>query len=702
MWSPRRVKLSTIPFAENLRNAGWIRLFPLLVIAAGILAYHNSFFGPFIFDDTCSIVNNANIRRLWPLWTAMSTSSQTSTSGRPLVSLSLAINYAFGGLNVWGYHFLNLLVHVLAGLVLFAVVRHTLDGNRFSDRERSAAPWLAFIVSLIWTVHPLQTESVTYIIQRSESLVGLFYLLTVYCAIRGFEAVHSNRWYGCAVIACGVGMASKEVMATAPLIVLLYDWFFKARSFKELLQHRWGFYVALASTWLILGALVATGPRTESVGFGFEDVSPLTYALTQCEIIPHYLRLVFWPDPLVLDYAWPVQTSVLSVLPGLLFLGVLIVFSLWGFCIRSPIGFLGAWLFLILSPSSSVVPIVTEVAAEHRMYLPMASVICLVVVGIYRGMWCTRSQHVLLVSVGQYTCMLLVLAGIGTLGLLTVARNEVYQSEVRIWKDVVTKVPNNPRGHNNLADALRQVGQFESATFHYREAVRIQPDEVKTYNNMAINFTELGKFEEALRAYRRALEIEPNFPKAHYNLGMLLYEKGRSEQALIHFKEVLRSEPLHFGATHHVALILASRGDYELATGYYQEALEIQPDDPEVHNNLGVALAGQGKFEEAIGHYQEALRIRPNHGKTQANWGVTLSQQGKFSEAVPHYLQSLQEDPKNAETHFNLGLTLAILGNLGEAKKHFEVVIQIQPEHFRAEHQLGKIRQAQGENGSDD
>ena len=187
------------------------KLIPLLVIVAGLLAYHNSFTGPFIFDDTFSIKENPTIRHLWPIWQSLSPPHRggLAVEGRPVINLSVAINYALGGYAVWGYHAFNLMVHILAGLTLFGLVRRTLVQPRLRERFGSVANELALATAVLWVVHPLQTESVTYIIQRAESIMGLFYLLTLYCFVRGVESRRRGLWSGLSVTACALGMASK-------------------------------------------------------------------------------------------------------------------------------------------------------------------------------------------------------------------------------------------------------------------------------------------------------------------------------------------------------------------------------------------------------------------------------------------------------------------------------------------------------------
>ena len=233
------------------------------IVCLGALAYANSFAGRFIFDDR-AILEDISIRQLWPPWTAMLSPTNVA---RPVVGLTFAINYAISGLEVWSYHLVNLLIHLLAALALFGIVRRALVSERLRGRFGAASVWLAAAVAVIWAVHPLQTQAVTYIVQRGESLMGLMYLATLYAVIRAAETA-SRRWIVAAVISCAIGMATKPVMATAPIIALLFDVIFVAGSLKVALRRRWGLYAALAATWGIMAATIAAPtPADWSVGF---------------------------------------------------------------------------------------------------------------------------------------------------------------------------------------------------------------------------------------------------------------------------------------------------------------------------------------------------------------------------------------------------------------------------------------------------
>src|SRR5689334_23672532 len=281
------------------------------IVFIGALAYSNSFAGRFIFDDR-SILEDASIRHLWPPWTAMFSPNNIA---RPVIGLTFAINYQISGLEVWSYHLVNLLIHLLAALALFGVVRRALLSQPMRERFGTAATTLAASVALVWAVHPLETQSVTYIIQRGESLMGLMYLATIYAVIRAAQSA-SKRWMIIAVIACAVGMATKPVMATAPIIALLFDVIFITGSLNASLRRRWPLYAALGSTWIILAATVAAPtPADWSAGFKMKSLTPLEYLQSQGGVILHYLRLAVWPDALVLDYAWPVARTASQIIP---------------------------------------------------------------------------------------------------------------------------------------------------------------------------------------------------------------------------------------------------------------------------------------------------------------------------------------------------------------------------------------------------
>ena len=325
----------------------WTWLAAAAVVAAACAAYGNSFSGAFVYDDFASIRDNVYIRRLWPLHEAMSipkADGGETVARRPLLSLTFALNYAVSQYDTWSYHAVNLAIHACSALLLLGIVRRTLCLASMPPTWQERSLSFALAVALIWTVHPLQTESVTYIVQRAESLMGMFYLLTLYASLRAFESRRPLFWMMSAVIACALGMAVKEVMITAPLMVLLYDGTFVSPSYWAAWRKRRRFYLALAGTSAIfIFMVVVVGGAGASDDFVKRN--PLTYALTQPGVLLYYLRLTVVPYPQALDYNWPLAKTVWAIVPPGIVVLLLLGTTAWGLWRRRWFGFLGRGSF---------------------------------------------------------------------------------------------------------------------------------------------------------------------------------------------------------------------------------------------------------------------------------------------------------------------------------------------------------------------
>jgi len=645
--------------SPNTSFSARTRYLPCLLVVVGIGVYANSLSGPFIFDDSALIIANEDIRQLWPpCWAMPRAPGSSAINARPVVGFTFAINYAIGGLNVRGFHVGNIAVHILCALVLFGIVRRTLLGPKLVERFGRTADGLAFAGALLWLVHPLQTQCVNYIEQRTESIMGLFYLLTLYCTIRGIESSRRG-WHAAAVFSCALGMASKEVMVTAPLMVLLYDRIFAAASLRQVLRQRWGLYLGLALTWIVLALLMMSLPHGDTVGFS-SHVTPWNYALNQCIVIVDYLRKSFWPRPLLLDYGFPQPLTVMEVVPYSLLLGTLLMLTAAGLFYRPMLGFLGAWFFIILGPTSSFVPIVNEAGAERRVYLPLAGLIVLLVIAGYvaleraSGRFGAGGQRRVSWIGGA---LLLVVAT--PLTYATVQRNQEYRSAVSIWQTAVEALPLNPRAHVNLGMALAAEGRYDEAIHRYRRTLEILPDMVQAHYHLANALRARGEYETAVAHYRRVLQTRPG-ADVHTGLGIALATWGQFEEAIRHFRRALQIRPDLWAAHFHLGAALGSRGDYEGAIRHYRRALQLQPDHVDAHVNLGAALGSRGDYEGAIRHYRRALQLQPDHPRAHNNLGAILGALGDYETAIYHYRQVLKSKPDYLEARRNLNLAIRL------------------------------------------
>ncbi len=611
----------------------WLRLVGGAILAAGAMAvYSRTFSVPLIFDDFPAIVGNSTIRH-WS--TAFWPPGSSTASGRPILNLSLAINYAISGTAVWSYHAANLAIHILAGLTLFGIVRRTL-----APRAGPAAALIAFSAALLWTLHPLQTESVTYLVQRAESLMGLFYLFTLYGFIRGAEAEgHPRRlWFALSVAACLLGMATKEVMVTAPLIVLLYDRTFVAGSFREAWRRRWGLHLALAATWLLLVGLVASAGWDRSGTSGFDvGITPWAYWLTQFEAVTRYLWLSVWPHPLVFEYGtfWvsrPAEVALYTLV--VVGLAVAVLVALWQ---RPVLGFLGAWFFVILAPTS-VMPGRIQMIVEHRMYLPLAAMMTLAAMGIHA-------------AVRRQSWMVFAALALG-LGMLTARRNEDYRSELTIWSDTVVKRPNNARAHNSLGVAWSKLpGRLSDAIAEYETAVRLQPEDAEAHNNLGVALSHLpGRRNDAAAQFEAALRLQPDYAEAHNNLGLAWSRMpGRLNDAIAQYQAVLRLQPDYAVAHNNLGLAWSQMpGHLPDAIAQFEAALRLQPDSVEAHYNLGNAWSQMpGRLNDAIAQYQAALRLKPDFAPGWHNLGTSWFRLGNLPAAAAAFREEVRLSPND-------------------------------------------------------
>jgi tetratricopeptide (TPR) repeat protein len=622
----------------------------VVLAAVGLAAYCNSFAGPYIFDDKPSIPDNPYIQHLWPLREAMKAPEDQTVAGRQIISLSLAINYQVSGLDVWSYHAGNLLIHILAALVLYGIVRRTLLLEAMPEKFGRASWPLALACAAIWLVHPLNTGSVTYLIQRAESLMGLFYLLTLYLALRGFTAQTARRvraWYGLSFVACLIGMFCKEVMFTAPIMVFLYDAIFVSRGLWRPIKRHWPLHALLVATWIAFAWNVSLDHRPKSVGFHF-DVSPFEYAATQTRVILHYFELAFWPTGLSLDYQWPIARHFAEyAVTGPVLLMMLCV-AVWLIARKPMWGYLAAWVFLILGPTSSFLPIVTEVAADHRMYLPLIGIVVGVVMLVYVvGAWAVSTRPAL-GAVARPAGAAAAVALVAAMGWRTFERNHDYRSREAIWADATRKVPGDARAWHNLGTALADDGRDAEAVKDFTRAVELDPLYVSAYAHRGISYSALGKYPEAIADYEKALELDPNNSKAKIGLGVVAEKSGDAQLARQRFLEAVEKDPGSAIAWSNLGSTYDRAGDYARAAECFDKAVALDPKFANAWVNRGTAYDHMDRLGEAVESYTRAIQIEPTGTEAYRNRASVYVREGKGDLALADYGEALRMAPSPA------------------------------------------------------
>jgi protein O-mannosyl-transferase len=601
----RRRRERTKPVAPTPRSgrpSTWWRV-AVLAIATGVVYWHG-LSAPFVFDDRGTIVDNRTIEHIWSR-EVFSAPHETPVAGRPVVNISFALNYAIDGRRVEGYRLTNIGIHVLCALALFGVAwRTSLPVN------------VALAVALLWALHPLNSEAVNYVTQRTESLMALFYLLTLYCARRAYgESARHGWWEAAAVLACTLGMASKESMVTAPLAVVLYDRVFLFDSLRAAVRSRARLYLGLAATWGLLAALVASAPRNLSAGFTAHDADPWTYLLNQAVMITRYLRLSVWPRGLVLYYGWPLPLTLADVLPQALFVLGLLALTAVALYRRPRVGILGLWFFLTLAPTSSILPIATEVGAERRMYVPLMALVVLAVVGLsHRSLVWGRGRALVLTTVAA-----LLAAG-------TYARTTEYASSLKLAQTTHERWP-TPASHSMLGTELAAAGQFTEAETHLRVAA-------------------------------------PVHPPAQYYLGTVLHAQGRQSEAIEHFRTFIASQPPELDQVETARRLLADaltkEGRLDEAAVEYRAVLARHPDDGQALVQLGQIALRQQRFDEAIDVFRRGSAARPGDANALVSLGIAYASTGRLDEAIAAFEKAVAIDPQNRHAQQNLARARAM------------------------------------------
>ena len=554
-------------------------------LAVAIAAvYARALAGPFVFDDQSAIVANETLRALQPLGRVLAQPPDLTISGRPLVALSLALNYALSGLDPRPYRATNALVHWACALLLFGVVRRTLRSPRLERRFGSRADGLALATAFLFALHPLASEAVCYVSARTESLMALFYLATLYLAIRARESARPWGWVAAAVASCALGMASKEVMVSAPLVVALHDAIFWGRAEGRARTVRIATWAGLAATWVLLAALVLSAPRADSAGFD-HWVSPLVYLWNQCRVLPRYLGLVVWPHPLVFDYGSPEPLGLGDVWPGALALVALFALALFALWRWPAAGFVGIACFAVLSASSSVLPVASEVGRGAAHVPPAHGADC-------PGRVCGRAPlaRFRVRAFGPW------LAGAAALALAAVsfARAGDYRTEIALWQADLVVEPSARRAHYNLGKAFEREGRVPEAQAERAATVR-------------------GELE----FYTKVLPLQPNQVRSRVDLGAVYEMAGRSAQAEALYTEALALEPNDAYALWRMALVLLrARGDAppDLARAheFALRAVDMtQRRDAAALEALAKVQLAAGNREDAVLSLREALATDP-------------------------------------------------------------------------------------------
>jgi len=652
-----------------------------IIVLVGIIIYSNSFDCSFHFDDFHYFVENEALHSATDpgaVWKFV--------SPRFIGNLTLAANYQLHGERVFGYHAVNLIIHILAALAVRWFVRLLLSTPVLARKRISAhKEVIASGCALVFLAHPIQTQAVTYIVQRLASLAALFYIVSMACYMKG-RLSHGGRgivFFSLSLLAAILAMLTKEHTATLPVAVLLLElYFFRsgADPVARLLRNRKS-YVFLAGAGLALLVVPVTaihyyGPMFRWVTShrqGDPLLTPWVYLLTQFRVIPLYIRLLFFPAGQSIDHDIPAATGFLTppgTLIGFVFLISLLALAVWLFRKHRLASFGIVFFFLTLSVESSIQPL-HNVAFEHRIYLPSLGFVLVIVPLIYT----------ILYNRGNMSGYFLLSVIVAVLSLMTFQRNTVWKTEYSLWSDASRKSPDKARPFNNLGLALFRMGRVDEAIAEYGKALELAPGYYDALNNLGNALLEKGDVDEAVSLYKRILSRNPGYIGAYVNYGATLIKNGRPDDAVTLLKQAVEVDPSFMHSYFNLGVALDALGDSRAAADAYTSALKLDPDNDEVLNNLGTSLFRLGEYLRTIEAYERALAGNPENFEVCNNLGNVYDFLERYDEAVEAFGHALELNPNYFDARFNLGNVRMHQERYAEAVMNYRMAMNIRPYH---------------------
>jgi len=694
---------------------------------------------PFHFDDYHNIVENPYIKNIKNFSLFLEGLRIHGNWFRALPTLTFALNYHVHQLDVLGYHLINLILHMGSGILVYFISKHLFalafrqerahfSDDRiglFTDDKRSL---LSFYSAALFIVHPIQVNTVTYIVQRNEGMASFFYLLGFFFFIKGSFSKGFSR--GLYISGAGVfslfAILSKEIGFTLPLAMVLFDLLFVCEN-RQMIKKRLKIYLGLGFLLSIYILFFLRGGILHILFRQTHFWTPWENLITQAKVIIQYIKLMFfpWPGWLNIDHDFPISTSLFKF-PTLLSLSaILFIFFLAIYLMkrRRLISFAIAWFFIVLAPTSSLIPI-WDVMVEYRLYLPMFSyglILTFLFHGLYRFL-----IHRFPEKIGRGIVIGVMFSLLCVYSIFTIQRNYVFKDGIKLWEDAMRKSPHKTRVYLNLGVMLHKAHRLEEAREMMEVALSKNPkNHPLVYYNLGLVYADLGRYEEALsnltrylknnlwdgRTYyeigsvylrmgaleeahsyfRKALEINPQFTPVHASLGDLYSKKGRIQEAIVEYRKAIQLDPHLAYAYIRLGEAYLKEGNEETALIEMKKAIVIDPNLPDAYASLGSLSLQRGNFEEAFLYLKKALELDPKSPDVYNNLGVLYRERGQLDEAIVHYWKAIELDPNLFDAHVNLGEAYGMKKMVGEALLAYQKAISIHPDRAEIYNNIGVI-----------
>ena len=637
-------------------------LFAAALLVAVIFIYHPAWHGGFIWDDE-EVITAHELQSLHGLYRIWFEIGATQQQYYPLVFSVFWIEHKLWGDTMLGYHLVNLVLHVVAALMLLRVL------------QRLAIPG-AFLAAALFALHPVQVESVAWIVELKNVLSTVFYLGAALLYLR-FDQSRKRGAYAGAWVFFVMSLFCKTATLTLPAALLVIFWWQRGRldwrrDFLPFLPFFIvGFIFGLVTVWV--------------------EIKPLIdLPLAQRWLLPgrtswFYLGKLFWPAELTPIYPrWNLNEAI--GWQSLFTLGMVFLIAAFWAIRKMSRGPLAALLFFL----GSLFPILGlfhpayfdhSFVADHFVYVPSIGIFALFSAGV--ALWLQRVN-----GWRRSACLAGCVLLLAVLGVLSWRHSHSFNG---VEAHSRATLANNPAcfvAHSNLGSALTGRGKFEEAIAHFRKAIEIGPSVATFHVNLGAALYGNGEKENAVAEYRDALKIEPDHVHAHHSLGNLLAVLGRSEEAMLHFKRAAELRPDVAEYRNNLGVLLLAEGQVSVALEHFRKALESDPQYAEAHYSLGMALAKGGQTANAIASFKEALKLNPNHAKAHYDLALALNSSGQTEEAITHYQKALAVKSDYIEAMNNLSAIFFREGRLDDAIQWLRRALETKPDYQSAQRNI--------------
>jgi len=666
-----------MPNTTLLTKKALYRILPFLILSIlPVITYCNTLNNDFVFDDLALIQGSKTLPSLQGVGNIISVFTQKNAY-RPVRTLSYAIDYHFSGVNPLSYHISNISYHIITTLLVYLVTLSILS-NRVT----------AFITALLFAVHPVHTDSVTYLAGRRDILSALFYLMGFYFFLT-YRKTGRVLLVPLSMAAYLLSLGSKEMGVTLPFLFFTYDMVHNLpqegkesrvyalkeglRTLKRVVRqykYFYSFFVAGALTFTCYKVFISSPSHQE----GYYGNSMWVTFLTVAKIIVHYMKLLIFPVKLLADYsydAFPLASSLFEwpVLSSLILLVVICFVLMKLLTTNKWLTFGGIWFFITLSPVCHIIPH-HELLAEHYLYLPSYG-FCLIVALLFTPLL-ENKRYAFLILPSLLIIILL-------FSVRTIDRNRDWKDGMALWSKTVKTVPRCARAQNNLGFRYLEKKKYDEAMKHFAAAIAIKPAYAEPYNNRGIAYKEQGFYDRAISSFTKAITLKKGYYDAQYNLANTFENKGQYDRSIWLYSQLLKKKPRSSQIHSNLGIVYQKQARLELAEEQFSRALQLDPANIEARNNLGVYYNSKGLYDKAIAEFKQILIINPDNAAVYSNLGTAFSNKGMHDSAIDALKEALRIKPDFLEAMNNLGTAYKDKGLYDQALETFHKILELNP-----------------------